>query len=198
MANVANLLVAYANIWYAPVGEALPNPNSVGVGADWGGNWASVGYTNAPFSMGYTATTRKYYVEQENLPVAESIEETAADFETQLAEITADNLKLAMGGSKSTTAAGASQVGLEELQAGGATALDEYTWGVEGYRNINNVLQPVRIQIWRGTAVLNGRLTFAKGEMAGIPLRISGLVDASKPVGQRLIRYQAVTEAATE
>ncbi len=197
MANVANLLIAYANIWYAPVGEELPDPNTISVGDVWGGDWESVGYTNAPFSMGYTVTTRKYYVEQENLPVAESVEESNADFETQLAEITADNLKLALGGEITTTAAGPSQVGLEELRAGGAAALDEYTWGAEGYRNINNVLQPVRLQIWRGTAILNGRLTFAKSEMAGIPLRISGLVDTSKPVGQRLIRYQAVTAPAT-
>jgi hypothetical protein len=107
-------------------------------------------------------------------------------------------LQLAMEGTVTTTAPGAAQVGKEELQAGGQAKLTERTWAVEGvYEDINGSKFPIRMQVWRATAVLNGELQFAKGDSAGIPLRIEALGDLSKPVGQQLFKVLKVTAAAT-
>ena len=40
---VADLIVGPARVFYAPVGEALPDESSIGYGDAWGGNWTEVG-----------------------------------------------------------------------------------------------------------------------------------------------------------
>lgn len=186
-------------MFYAPIGEDLPDENAVGYGDAWTGNWEEIALTKTPFTMKRDLSTFDVMVEQSTLPVKRSATEEKVSFETTLAELTGDYLQLAMEGTNTPTAAGAGQVGMEELLAGGEVSLTERTWAVEGvYILADGVTKfPIRLQIWRATSVLNGDLAFAKGDSAGIALRIDALGDFSKPVGQQLFKFQKILAAAT-
>jgi hypothetical protein len=137
-------------------------------------------------------------VEQSTLPVKRAVTEEKVAFETTLAELTATNLQLGMGGTVTTTVAGAGQVAFEEINAGGQAVLDERQWAVEGvYIDAANNQFPIRMFIHRATAVLNGELAFGKADSSGIPLRIDSLGDLTKAVGAQLFKFQKVTAAAT-
>lgn len=196
--STADILITPARVLYAPVGEALPNETSVAYGGDWAGNWNEIAMTAAPLAMNRDVTTFDAMIEQSTLPVKRSISEERVSFETSLAEFTAANLALVMGGTASSTAAGAAQVAYEELLAGGQVTLDEYAWGFEGkYTDSAGADFPVRVFIHRATAVLSGAVTFGKGEQTVIPIRIDSLGDLSKSVGEQLMTIQKVTAAAT-
>lgn len=197
--STADIIIGPARIFSAPIGTALP-ADSVAYGAAWASpvGWEEIALTKTPFTMNRDLSTVDVMVEQSTLPVKRVATEEKVSFETTLAELTADLLKLAMGGTVTDTAAGAAQVGKEELVAGGQAILEERTWAVEGvYTTTAGVNFPIRIQIWRATAVLNGELTFGKADSAGIPLKIDALGDLSKPVGEQLFKFQKVLAAAT-
>jgi len=197
--STADIIIGPARVFYAPIGEALPDENTVGYGADWAGNWVPIALTKTPFAMNRDLSTVDIMVEQSTLPVKRVATEEKVAFETTLAELTGDLLQLVMEGTNTSTAAGAAQVGKEELLAGGEVTLTERTWAVEGvYQLADGVTKfPIRIQIWRATSVLNGELSFGKADSAGIPLRIDALGDFTKPVGQQLFIFQKVLAAAT-
>jgi hypothetical protein len=195
---IADILMSPAKIYHAPVGEALPNENSVGYGAAWGGNWVDVGMTSLPLGLKYERTVTEVEVEQVTLAVKGIIGGEKASLETKLAEFTAANLQLAFGGTVTTTPAGPAQVAKEELVAGGSIALPILAWGFEGvYQTDAGVQFPVRIFIWRGSSVLNGNLQFSKKEAVGIPLTITAWGDSTKPSGQQIIKIQKVTAPHT-
>ncbi|MCB8988082.1 MAG: hypothetical protein H6661_10085 [Ardenticatenaceae bacterium] len=196
--STADILIGPATIWYAPVGEALPDPNTVNYGDDWGGNWEKMALTKEPVTANRDVSAFDVMVEQSTLPVKRGVTEEKVTIETILAEFLAASLKLAMEGTVTTTVAGAGQVGMDEIEGGGQTTLSEYAWGIEGkYIDASGNIFPVRVFIYRGTAVLNGELQFAKGDSTGIPLRIETLGDLSKVVGKQLWKIQKVTAAAT-
>lgn len=196
--STADIIIGPARVFYAPIGEALPDETTVAFGGDWAGNWEEIALTKTPFTMNRDLTTVDVMVEQSTLPVKRVATEEKVSFETTLAELTADYLQLAMEGTVTDTAAGASQVGMEELEAGGQAHLTERTWAVEGlYETATGVQFPIRVQIYRATAVLNGELSFGKADSAGIPLRIEALGDLSKVVGKQLFKVQKVLAAAT-
>jgi len=196
--STADILIGPIRVFYAPVGEPLPNENTVGYGAAWGGNWSEIALTKTPLSMNRDVTTFDVMVEQSTLPVKRAVTEEKVAFETTLAELTAEYLSLTMEGTATTTAAGVGQVGKEELVAGGQAALSERTWAFEAlYVDAAGNKHPVRFQIWRATAVLNGQLEFGKGDSTGIPLRIDSLGDLTQPVGQQLFKMVKVTAPAT-
>ena len=196
--STADIIIGPARIFYAPIGEALPDETTIEYGEAWGGNWEEIALTKTPFTMNRDLSTVDVMVEQSTLPVKRVATEEKVAFETTLAELTADYLQLAMEGTVTDTAAGAAQVGMEELEAGGQAILTERTWAVEGlYTTTAGVNFPIRIQIYRATAVLNGELTFGKADSAGIPLRIDALGDLSKAVGKQLFKVQKVLAAAT-
>jgi len=173
-------------------------PDDLAYGAEWTGNWLPIALTKTPFAMNRDLTTVDVMVEQSTLPVKRQATEEKVSFETTLAELTSDFLQLGMEGSSTVTPPGAGQVGKEELLAGGQAALTERTWAVEGvYTTAAGLNFPIRLQIWRATAVLNGELSFGKADSTGIPLRIDALGDLTKPVGQQLFIFQKVTAAAT-
>lgn len=195
---VTDILITPAKIFKAPVGEALPDESDIAYDEAWGGNWASVGYTLQPLSMKYDRTLFELMVEQVNGPVKRRVTAEALAFETTLAEATPANIQLGIGGSVTTTAAGAGQVAFQQLDAGGAVTLDEAAWGFEGfYENATLVKFPVRIFVFRANAILNGALTFAKAAAAGVPLQIKPMNDTAKDVGKQLIAIQRVTAPAT-
>lgn len=196
--NASDIILSPARLFYAPVGEALPDETTVEYGAAWGGNWTELGYTNAPITLSYSYDEYEVEVEQVTLPLRRTKTGEDVMIETTLVEITADNLQLAMGGAVTTTAAGAAQRGFEELRAGGETALDTYAWGFEGrYEDATGTAFPVRLFLWKATATLNGDLAFAKAQETGIPIQVKALADTSQPAGQQLLVFQKVTAEAT-
>lgn len=195
---VTDILVTPATIYYAPVGEALPDETSVGYGDAWGGNWVDLGYTLEPVSLSYETETFELEVEQITLPVRRVRTKETVMIETSLAEMTATNLALVVDGTATTTAAGVGQVGFDEILAGGAVDLSEYAWGFEGFRvTAANVRLPVRVFLYRGQAVLNGQLTFAKGAGVGIPIQIKALPDTTQTAGEQILVIHNVTAVAT-
>ena len=195
---VADILISPATIWYAPVGEANPDDTTVIYGAAWGGNWVSLGYTLEPVSLSYETDTFKLMVQQLPTPVKGVRTSEDAAIETVLAEFTSTNLDIALQGSTTTTAAGAAQRALTSTAFGGQTALDEYAWGFEGlYKTAANLEFPVRFLFYKGSAVLNGALEFAKDSGVGIPLRIELWADTTQTVGEQFGTIEIVTAELT-
>lgn len=195
---VTDILVTPAKIYRAPVGTAVPDETTVAYGASWGASWTDLGYTLEPVSLSYESETFKLMVEQLTAPVRSVRQEETVSIETVLAEITGANLNMVMDGTLTTVAAGAAQVGFDTVEAGGSVAISEYAWGFEGYRlGASNAKLPVRVFVYRGVAVLNGQLTFAKSAGVGIPLRIEVLPDTAKVAGKQLLLIHNVTAAAS-
>lgn len=196
--NASDIILSPATIYFAPVGETLPDETTVEYGDAWGGNWAQLGYTLAPLAVGYSREEYEVEVEQITLPIKRIKTKESVTLETTLAEVTAANLQLAIGGTVTTTAAGAGQRAFEELKAGGDTVLDEYAWGIEGlHQDAAGNRFPARLVIYKGTATLNGQLEFSKKKESGLPLQIKALADTGKAVGQQLLSFQRVTAEAT-
>lgn len=198
---VTNIITGGATIWKAPVGEALPDEDSIDYGVDWGGNWERVGFTKAPLAMLYEFDVMEVEVEEALASVGRVKTAERLSLETTLAELTAEYLALvAGGGTVTTTAAGVGTVGKEELSVGGSAALAKAIWGFEGkYIDANGVSFPIRVFIWIATAMINGEITFSKknGEYPGIPLKVDALEDVSQAEGERLWKWLRVTEAGT-
>ena len=146
---VTDILVTPATIYYAPVGEALPDESSIDYGEAWGGNWTNLGYPLEPVALSYETETFELEVEQITLPVRRVRTKETVMIETSLAEMTGANLALVVDGTVTTTAAGVGQVGFDEILAGGSVDLSEYAWGFEGFRGTSaNVRLPVRMFLY--------------------------------------------------
>lgn len=199
MGAVADILITPAKIYKAPVGETKPSESTVDYDTAWGGNWVDLGYTLEPVSLSYDRSIFELMVEQETSPVKRQVDTEAMAIETVLAETTATNLALALGGTVATTSAGAGQRAFESLAMGGNVQMDSYAWGFEGfYENTAGAQFPVRIFFHKGTGVLNGDLTFAKSEGVGINLHIDATTDASQSTGEKLMLFQRVTAIASD
>jgi hypothetical protein len=197
MGTPTNILIGPVKVYYAPVGESAP-ADSVAVDTAWGGNWTDVGYTQSPLVWAPSRETYEVEAEQTTLPLKEVVTKERHVFETVLSELTSTNLQLAIGGTATTTGAGAGQVGKDELEAGGEYQMDKRAWGFEGrYVDSSGTEFPVRVFIFKATCNINGNLEFAKGSEAGIGLHINALEDSGKTLGKRAFKFQRVTAAAT-
>lgn len=195
---VADILLSPATLWVAPVGETEPDETSIEYGDDWGGNWDSVGYTTAPVTLSRNVDEFELSVEQITNPVARLITNETVLIETVLAEQTATNMAMVLNGTSSTTAAGASQRGYEQVVSGGDPALDKYAVGFEGlYKDSSNNEFPVRVFLHIATVSMNGSLEFSKSSAAGVPIQFKGLADTSKTKGQQMLKWIKVTTEAT-
>ena len=203
MANpeVSNVLKTGAVLWFAPVGETIPDETAVAYGDDWPGNWRRVGYTKAPLRMMYEDEQVDIETEEELAPVNRFRTSETLALETELAELTAEYLALA-GGDQDTvveTSAAVGQKAYEEVGFGGSAIIAQYAWGFEGFRvDDAGDQQPVRMVVRKGTAKLNGELEFSQKSdgYPGIPLRINALADTSQLSGQKLALFQRVTAPA--
>lgn len=190
--TTSDIVFGPARIYHAPLGEPLP-ADSLPYGDPWPGNWVEAGLTLQPVSLSREVDLKEVTSEKSRKPLARKVEAERVSFETTLVELTADTLRLAFGGVQSVTPPGTGQVGKEELLTGGSAKLAERTWAIEGmYTTLCNTRVPVRLQIWRGTAVLNGPIPFGRGVATGIPLRIDALGDLTRPVGQQVFIMQRI------
>lgn len=200
---VSQIIKSGAILWYAPVGETIPDETTVAFGGDWGGNWERVGYTKEPLTMAYEDERAVIAVEEHLGPVREFRTSEDLKLETVLAELTGGYLKLAAGGDPDdvvSTPAGAGQVAFEEMFMGDEVAVPEFAWGFEGlYLDASGAEFPLRVFIWKGTAKLNGGLEFSKksDDYVGAPIQIHALVDPDQDEGERLVQFQRVTAEAS-
>lgn len=194
---VSDIVVSKARVYYAAVGASVP-ADTVAVDGSWGASWTEVGYTATPLTINYSYDELDVDIQQSLAPVLRRKTSEALALETTLAELTLDGLQLGTGGTVTDTAAGAGQPGKEELTVGGVATLTERMWGIEGsYIDEDAATFPVRVFVWKGTAIVNGTLEFGKAVQTGIPLQIKALADMSKTDGQRLFKVSKILEPAT-
>lgn len=193
---VENILIGYAKIWTAPVGEAFPAA-TVGYGVAWGGNWAYLGDTLEPLSLTVDRTTFEVEIQQSNQPVKQSITAQPINFSTTMAEHTITILNKVLLGTAVSTAAATGVPGYDTLEFGGETTPNVLAVGFEAlYQTAANVSLPVRYMFWRGSITLNGDIPFDKGAPAGVPINIQVLSDTTQAVGHQTGRIQIVNAVA--
>lgn len=198
MANpvAANILKSKAILYIAPAGEALPDETTIDVDEAWGGNWARVGFTKTPTVL--AIEEEQFGIEvQELLNAIDRVAiKQSARFETTLAEVTGEYLALLLGGTPSTTAAGAGQKGYEQLDVVSRFLLTKYIVGLEGSRLVAGVAQPVRFFFPRCTLMVGGELEFSQktSDYTGLPIQISAL---DNDAGTAWFQMQRITAAAT-
>jgi hypothetical protein len=197
--SVADIMMGPVKVWYAPVGETLPDVDAIGYGVAWGGNWQTIGSTTkAPLSMNYDSKEEDVEVEEALAAVRRHRVGEELSIETTLAELTSYNLELATGETAGSVAASGATVGQDYISGGGRVALTEYAWGFEGeYVDSGGTSYPVRFFMYKGTARLNGKLEFGKKGYPGIGLQVKAEADLDKAVGANLFKFQRVTEGLT-
>lgn len=197
--SVTDIMVGPVVLWYAPVGETLPDADAVAFGVAWGGNWTEVASTTkAPLSMSYESGEEDIEVEEALAPVRRHRVSEKLVLETTLAEITCANLEAATGESAGAQAADATHVALEYISGGGRVELTERAWGFEGmYVDASGDRFPVRFFIYKATAKLNGKLEFGKKGFPGIGFQVSALADLTQSVGSNLFKFEKVTADKT-
>jgi hypothetical protein len=194
----AEILVSGAWTWVAPEGEDFPDPDSVDVGDDWGGEWEWLGLTTEPLSQNVDTTTFEVDVQQSNLPVLQSITAENMKLTTTLAEQRAELLQLVDGGNIYTTAAAAGVHGVSELRAGGRTQRTVYTVGFETRHALpDGTLVPLRLFFYRATFARGGAVAYDKGAAAGIPIEITVLGDTTQATDEQNYVWQKVTALPT-
>ena len=195
-----DVLVAEANILYAPKGTAFPDETTVAWNdfAAWDAAWKHLGYTAESSRIGYNYDIFELEVEQTTQPVIQRKVRERFTLDFVLAQFQGESLALVTGGTATDTPAGVSQKGFTKVVAGGDTNLNEYLFAIEGYRpDTNGDKQPVRIFVHRTTIRLNGNIQFSKNAGTTVPVQIAGLADTSKPVGQQLFEAHLITAPAT-
>lgn len=197
------VLISDARLLYSPTGTALPDETTVvwndstGAYTNWT-SWTLLGYTTEPTVISYTYDVFEVDVQQSASPIKRSKTDESVTAATTLAQFEGPILELLLGGTNTTTAAGAAQKGFDSVVAGGDTSLSEYQFGIEGYRlDSANTKQPVRVFIYRGTIRQNGDIPFDKAGVTGMPIIVEGLADTSKATGAQLLNIQIVTSPAT-
>lgn len=197
MAN-EDVLIGYGRVYYAATGTAFPDETSVAWGASWGGSWTSVGDTLEPITITGDREVFDVDIQQSVAPIKQSIVSQTMEIQTTLANHTAENLKLVLLGTITTTAAGASQKAYKELNFGGETAPNLYAVGVEAlYKDASNNNQPVRYLFYKASITLAGDINFDKGAATGIPISITVLADTTQSLGSQLGKIQIVTANAS-
>lgn len=196
--SIFQILKSNAVIWYAPVGETVPDETSVAANAAWGGNWARIGATKEPLTMLYEDERSDITVEEFLSPVHRFRISEALTLETVLAEIDADYMALMTEGTVSPTAAGGAQKAFDTLPVGNEAWLTDYAVGFEGINvdSGDNEL-PLRIFIYRANFKLGGELSFSKREddYTGTPIVVEALSDSATP--GRLFVFEKVTGPTT-
>ena len=182
--NVSQLLKSGAIIYRAPWAsslEAFPDDTTVAEGAAWGGGWVRIGATAAPLTFIYEDERSDANVEEYLGPVDRRRISEVARIETVLAEIDATYLQLLVGGTVTTTPAGAAQTGVDSLPVGNIAKLEKCSIGFEGigYDPSDESALPLRVYIPLATMTLNGELVFSRREEAwvGMPISIEAMAD---------------------
>lgn len=104
--STSDILIGPITLYKAPVGEALP-ADSTAYGTAWGGNWTDIGWTSEALIWNASLEEKDIFIQQATGAVKRAVTKEMHTFETKLTELTSENLQLALGGTATTTAAGA-------------------------------------------------------------------------------------------
>lgn len=196
--EVSDIIITPARVWIAPEGEALPDETTVNYGGDWGGDWEYLGATTTPVTLAVSAEEFEPELQQVIGTVKRVRHKESYTIETTLAELSADNVAMALNGTNTPTAAGVGQRAFDEIKAGGKYSLKRYAIGFEGmFVNDSDQVFPVRAFLLICTIALNGNLQFSKSDVAGLPVQAKALYDPSKPEGEQAFLMHKVRGAAT-
>lgn len=194
----ADILMSKAQIYYAPVGEALPDETSVAYGAAWGGNWTSLGFTSAPVTMEWVEQRVGADIQQALGEIKDWRVDERAVLRTMLPELTGASLALLLHGTNTNTVAGAGQKAYSRIQAGGQPIVTQKAVGLEGYRpDSAGTLQPVRLFFFKASFMLDRSVAWSKRDVMGLPIVIRTYPDETKTVGQQLLEWHIVTAPAS-
>jgi hypothetical protein len=197
---MANIIKSGAVMWYAPVGETLPDETDVDAGDAWGGNWVRVGYTNAPVVLTYDDSRMQVQVQEFLGPLNEWRTAETVQMTTTLAELIADYLALLVDGTVSEVAAGASQKAYEELDVGDQAQVTKYSVGFEGIRyDASDNALPVRVFFEVATLEINGAMEWSKrtDSYVNVPILIKGFVADPDAGSGYVFKFQRVTAPAS-
>ena len=189
--RVAQLVKAGAVLWYAPVGEPLPDVHTVEVGDDWGGNWRRVGYTSEPLRFLYTDEQLDIVVEEELAPINRFRIREGVEVRTTLAEFTGHSVGLAVDAPVTQHASGPAQKAFEEAALGGSVLLRKYTWGFETFWvDESGTRRAVRMFVYRATVRMEGDVVLSRRDesIPAVHISIKALADP-----RRLALFQRVT-----
>lgn len=206
--SLADLLVTGAKVYIAPAGEALPDPNAIGVGVAWGGNWINLGELSAPLKYQHTEENYEFRTQSYLHAVKRQKTKLEDAFMSEFAEYNATNMAYALGLDPTdvitTTAAGASQIGHEILRPGSAAAAcqrayREWAIGVEGEHCLAD-----GTRVWNREYLTKCNLMF-DGEVTRdvngatqtvLPWKAMALADPAQAGGNPYV-FERMTAAAT-
>ena len=113
---------------------------------------------------------------------------------TVLAQFEGPLLALALQGTNTTTAPGVSVKGFDEVVSGGDPSITERMFALEGWRqDTAGNKQPVRVFVYRSVVSADGDIAWDKAAVTGIPITVTAMGDATKSIGQNLLKVQIVT-----
>jgi len=195
----SDILVAEANVLYAPTGTSLPDETTVAYNSyDSWTDWVHLGYTDDVSNLAYAFEEFSYTPEQALSPLIRRRISESMTLRFALSQLTGAHLALLTEGTASDTSAGASQKAFTQVTGGGDTAISEYMFALEGYRpDSAGTKQPVRFFFHRCTINLNGDIPFGKQTAAILPVEVMGLTDTGKSVGAQLYEMHVVTAPAS-
>jgi hypothetical protein len=195
----SSVLVAEAAVLTAPLGTALPDETSVAWNTfgSWTG-WTMLGYTNQPTAINYSYDLFQVDVQQSLSPIKSRKTNERVTFKTSLAQFEGALLAIALQGSNSDTAAGASQKAFSEVVMGGDPAMTERMFALEGWREDSaGTKQPVRVFAYRTIVSADGDIVWDKAAVTGIPITATGMADTTKSIGQQLLKIHVITAPAS-
>ena len=194
---ISDIMVSPVKVFYGTLGSTLP-ADSLALAAAWPAGWTHVGYTKTPLSVDYSYEKLSYEIQESIGIVGGRKTKESLKLETTLAEFTLAGVGQSWGGTVVPTAAGAGQVGKEEIVGGDVTKLLYQMWGFEGsYEDASQVVRPIRFIIYKGQSTTGGKLEFGKTDTTGIPLQIEALEDMTKTASERMFKWQRVLASAT-
>jgi hypothetical protein len=190
-ATMPKVMATAATLYRGPVGEPKPDETLIGYGEAWGGGWVNLGYTLEPLTFSLESVLVRVRVEQLLSAVRIFRRQEGLVLETVLAEMTSDNLAMALDGAITVGD------GYQIIEAGGNWVMSEYAWGFEGYRFSDaGEKLAVRFFVHKGIAVLRAPIRWGRGVATGIPLRIEAIADLTRSAGKQLVETHLVTAKA--
>lgn len=157
--DTSNILVGFAFLHVAAADEPAP-ADTVAHGGDPGGNWRYTGATEEGWSLGFEREVNDHFVEEQSASVFTTPGNGALTLSGSLAEVTLENMLLALGGgSLATQAAASGVIGKKTL-----TLSDQY----DSYAVLLDGLNPEgffrRVYIPRARSVASLEVAFRRNE----------------------------------
>jgi hypothetical protein len=121
MSGPYEILVGVGRLYIAPAGEAKP-----ALGATPGGNWVDLGETEGGVKVNKTQNIETFSSDQRTGKIKAKRTEEGLTIETNLHEITLENLANVIGGTVTDTAPGAATIGYRSLPLYTGAEVEEY------------------------------------------------------------------------